>query len=339
MKKKYTIKDIARLANVSVSTVSRVLNDATDVNEKTRQNIKDIIEKVKYNPNPAAMALVNRKTKYVGVAIPSIHHSSISKTVQGIMRVLHEEGYDVILFDFDYDESNALEKRYYETLDQKMIDGLIMITSVADDKDILITSNKVPTVLVERSIPESDITSIIVDENSAMLQIVDYLLRMGHQRIGFINGEKGTSSADRRLKSFEWAMKKRNLVVDADCVRHTKWSLHGGKDAFIELMSRQCQCTALVFASDQMALGAIGGAYEMQISVPEDISIVGFDNYEEGMVTNPPLTTMDYPSVEIGEIAARSVLEKIYDDQAEAKQYVLPLDILIRHSVKDIRNN
>ncbi len=334
MVKKYTIKDIAKKAGVSVSTVSRAINNTDDINIETKYKINEIIKELNYNPNPAAKALVGRSSKYIAIIVPNIHHSVISKMVQGIMTKLEEYGFDVLLL--DYNESREKEEYYCSIIDQKMIDGLIMITSIAKAEDILAISRKIPTVLIERIIESEDIDSVFIDEDSAMYQLLEYLKKKGHHNIGFINGEKGTSSAELRIKSYFESMNKLNLNYDENCIIHTNWSMLGGREAFNKLIKNKCECTAIVCASDQLAMGAIGAAYTLGISVPKNISILGFDNFDDGLISIPPLTTLDYPAYKMGEVAADCILEKIKDGRIKSKKIILPVSLIERDSVKSI---
>lgn len=334
-KRKYTIRDIAARAHVSVSTVSRVINNAEDVNHNTRALVKELIREMNYKPNPAATALVGKSSRYVAVIVPNIHHSTISKTVQGIMKELQAEDFDVLLF--DYDESVEKERHYYELLNRKMIDGLILITSIADETDIREISRKIPTVLIDRVIPGADIDSIVTDEDLGMELLVRHLVSLGHEKIGFINGEKGTSSADQRMESFRKAMTAEGLPLDDRHILHTSWSLTGGRDAFTRLMKNGCEATALIFASDQMALGALGAAYKLGLKVPGDISMVGFDNFKESEVSVPPLTTLDFPAHDVGTEAARCLLKKIGGQgERQARKIVLPVSLLERDSAAPV---
>ena len=334
MNKRYTIKDIARMANVSVSTVSRVLNNASDVNDETRNRITRIIRTLNYNPNPAAMALVNRQSKYIAVVIPNVHHYAHSVMVQGIMDTMHEAGFDVLLF--DYNESSEQEARYYSTLQKKMIDGIIMITSIAPDESIVSIAEKIPAVLIEREVDSPYADSVLIDEDDAMLKMVRYLKSMGHTRIGLINGEEGTTSAEYRSRSFRKTLSLEKLDFRPPCIQHTDWSLKGGKKALISLVDQGFDCTALICASDQLALGALGGAYEKNLHIPEDLSIVGFDNFEGGEISIPPLTTLDFPSREMGQMAANLILERIESNRTEPEKRILRAELLVRESVKDL---
>jgi LacI family transcriptional regulator len=229
-----------------------------------------------------------------------------------------------------------MEKRYFSFLDKKLIDGLIMIASIAEDWEILEMAKKIPTTLIERTIMDSDIDSVISDERCGMEQLIGYLVLNGHTKIGFINGEKGTSSADRRLKAFKVSMESAGLEYIEERVFHAKWSLNGGKETFIRMMENKCDVTAVICASDQMALGALGAAYKLGMSVPKDISIVGFDNFDEGEVSVPPLTTLKYPAFDIGVHAARCLIDRIGNNGKMAENYILPISLLERDSVLKI---
>ncbi len=332
--KKITIKDVAKMANVSVSTVSRVLNNAIDVNPNTRARILEIISKFEYKPNPAAKALVNKICRYVAVVVPNIYHSSISKIVQSIMNVCHENNFDVLLFDFC--NNGVKERRFLQTLDDKLIDGIILITSTGEDSDIIQLASKLPTVAIERCVKSDIVDSVVCDEKKGMNLLVEHLTSYGHKKIAYINGLKESASAKRRLQAFLEATKRHDLLINPDYIVNSPWSLTGGRDVFTRLMKDGCDATAVICASDQIALGAIGAAYQLKINVPEQMSVVGFDNFEAGQVSVPPLTTLDYPSEGIGTYAATQLLRRINDMSVGCGEYVLDINILTRASVGSV---
>ena len=335
--KHITIKDIAKRAEVSVSTVSRVLNNATDVNAETRKKILRIIEELNYKPNPAAMALVKQRNRFIAVLIPNLNHSVISRVVRGIMSEAQKRCIDVLLFDYDYDVS--LEKRHLELLSDKMIDGTIVITSIVPGELIMNLAKKMPVLLLDSFVEGLELDQVDMDDKQGMKILIDHLRSKGHEKIGMITGEIGTTSADLRSNNFKQFLQEYNVDYQYDqYMVSCHWSLMGGYQAFRELVCKKPDITAIICANDQIAIGALGAAFQMGIKVPEQLSIVGYDNFEEGKVSAPPLTTLSNPSELRGELAARFLLDRIENPKAAWQKEILPLNLLERKSVAKVRS-
>ena len=327
-----TIKDVAAKTGVSVSTVSRVLNNAKDVNEKTRTKILQTIAEFNYKPNPAAKALVNQNNRYIAVLIPNLNHSVISRQVRGIMVEAQKKNIDVLIFDYDNDVH--LEIRQLELLSDKMLDGAIVITSVAPEHKLLELAKKMPLVLMECKVTGLEIDQIELDDAFGMKILIEYLRGKGHERIGMLTGELGTYSADVRSSHFKSIMQVLEVKYPyEEYIIDCPWSLLGGFNALQELLRKKPDVTAVIGATDQIAIGALGAAYQMGIKIPEQLSIVGYDNVEEGEVSAPQHTTLSYPAERSGELAAKYLLERIKNPKGVRQRRILPLYLLERRSV------
>lgn len=331
MKEHVTIKDIAQMCQVSVSTVSRVINRSPHVNDTTRGRVLQAMERMNYSPNPAAKALISKNSRLLGVIVPNLNHSVISRMVKGIMQGAQRAGFDVLLFDYDNDP--RIEVRQLELLGEKMLDGVISITSMAPAHMLLDLQDKLPLVLLERTLDGLELGSVQTDDDFGMKLLLSHLVELGHRRIGMLTGEAGTYSAGRRGRFFCGQMARllpdfpvRDYLMDCD------WSMQGGFVGLQELLRKQPDLTAVVCANDQIALGALGCAHQLGVRIPQDLSIVGFDNFDESQYSVPPLTTLSFPAQRLGETAVKFLLERIENPKSPKHNRVLPLTLLRRAS-------
>ena len=331
MKEHVTIKDIAQMCQVSVSTVSRVLNHSPHVNSATRARILQAMERVNYSPNPAAKALISKNSRLLGVIVPNLNHSVISRMVKGVTQEAQKAGFDVLLFDYDNDP--RIEIRQLELLGEKVLDGVISITSIAPAHLLLELQQKLPLVLLERTLDGMELGSVQTDDEFGMKLLVSHLFQLGHRRIGMLTGETGTYSADRRTHYFLQQMSRvlphfpaEGYLIDCD------WSMQGGFVGLQELIRKRPDITAVVCANDQIALGALGCAHQLGIPVPQALSVVGFDNFDESQYSVPPLTTLSFPAQRVGETAAKFLIERISNPNSPKHSRVLPLTLLQRSS-------
>jgi LacI family transcriptional regulator len=330
-KKRITIKDIANSAGVSITTVSRVLNEPESVKSDTRAKVLEIMQDVDYKPNPAAKALGSSRSNFIALVVPNLRNAALVSIIEGVMEELHTNGYEVLLYDFNADA--RMEKQTIEHLNEIIIDGAILFPSLATDEEIRKISTQVPLVVIEREVESHNLDCMLVDELSGMRALVKHLKSFGHKNIGMITGKRGTSTAKRRAEYFRTVMLSNGLEFKEQNIIDTSWSLNGGVEGIHELINRDRYITAMICSSDHIALGALGAAYQMGIRVPQDISIVGFDNSNEGEYAVPPLTTLYHPATQIGTLAARYLLERIENPGKRPESRILPQSLISRQSV------
>jgi LacI family transcriptional regulator len=331
------IKDVAREAGVSITTVSRVLNNPDRVKRATRIKVQETIEKMNYRPDPIAQALVGQRGKYVAIMVPNLRNLAMISIIQGAMEELHVLGYEVLMYDFNSDA--RMEKQMIDMLLGKAIAGVIFFPSLATDEDLEKINNSIPLVVLERGTEDSEFDRVVVDEETGLRLLVKHLEGFGHKNIGMITGKAGTSIAERRKNCFRKVMSQQGFEINERWIIDTDWSMKGGADAFFELLSKDKDITGVICASDVIAQGVLGAAYQIGMNVPSDISVVGFDNIIEGELSVPPLTTLSYPTFQMGSIAARRLMEKISRRDSTPQSRVLPLSIVSRQSVAEPRKD
>lgn len=328
-----TIKTVAKKAGVSISTVSRVLNNPESVTLDKRNRVRRAIEELNYTPNPVARALGSRKVGSIAIVVPTILNPFMSEVMRGIIEVLDEDSYDALVFDSN--EQFEREKVFFQVLPQKMIDGAIFLGASGKELDFDTLAEKLPVALVARSEEPELVDSFIADEKQGMIRLVEHLHGLGHRRIGHIGGSFGSTDAMRRFGFFKEALEEIGIEWNSGNDLFSDWGLQGGYQAMLKLLSRKDHPTALICATDLIAMGALGAAFAAGVRVPEDISVTGFDNAPSSPYLIPPLTTLKYPNYQMGRLAARSVLKQLRsgdDRRARSIRKIIPMELIERRS-------
>jgi DNA-binding LacI/PurR family transcriptional regulator len=332
-----TVKDIAKKAGVSHSTVSRALHSNPLISEETKQRIQQIAVDLGYLPSAAARTLKTNRSQVLGVVLSSIDDPFFSEILQGIEEIIQSSGYSLFIAAAHRDP--AREREIVQTMVEHRTDGVIICsTSFSEERSRQFLRYGVPIVVVNNQAVEDFRYSIYHDDVDGSRQVTRHLIELGHTRIAYIgNSASGRTTLD-RLTGFRQEMESAGLAVPAEYLHEASG---GGTDDglsvaehFLSLPERP---TALVCYNDMVAIGVMKGLQQAGICVPEDISITGFDNIVFSAYTNPPLTTLDQPKRFIGEEAARLLLELLdttANQQAAAHQKVRSLkgQLLVRAS-------
>jgi LacI family transcriptional regulator len=336
MATKPTIKDIARLARVSHTTVSRALNDRPRVSRKTQARIRAIAKRLNYQANVAARSLKIRRTRTLGLVITTMINPFYPELAVGIENTARELGYNIILCSTNYDID--LEKQYIDMLLGKGVDGIIFTSTHMHDPNIEhLINEKFPLILVNRKIYDESVANrvdyVVVDNVQGAFLAVEHLIRMGHQRIGIITGLSQSSASVERLEGVGKALTLYGLEMDSRLVFEGDFLMASGEEA-ARAFSRMTDPPTAVFAvNDYMALGAMEGFIKEGLRIPHDVSLIGFNDIEISRIRNIELTTVGQKTYEMGSIAVRTLIEKI-DEEARGvvKQIILEPELLIRKS-------
>lgn len=331
---KITIAEIAQLANVSKTTVSRVLNNKPDVQPETRDKIKKIIAEYDYHPNAFAKAILNKKSNSIGLLIPYDANYIFSnpfyyEIIRGISQAANKNGYFLM---FCYSEGD----NYITAIKEKRIDGIILISPGSGHKGIIDRIRELDMPLVSTSkIPGvKDIRYVDVDNVHGARMAVEHLVSLGHRRIGFINGPSVLASSEDRLKGYCSVLSDHGIPYDANLVRIGDTSIGSGHKAMESLLNTQ-DISAVFVASDLMAVGVIGAINEHGKNVPNDISVVGFDDIPLAGALNPPLTTIRQFAYEKGAVAT-DMLIKLIGKDSEEQMPRIEAEIIVRYSTKKV---
>ncbi|KGP91203.1 LacI family transcriptional regulator [Pontibacillus chungwhensis BH030062] len=328
-----TIQDVARLANVSIATVSRVLNDQPGYSEKTKQKVLKTIEELGYQPNAIARGLVNRKTSTIGVLFPSVSGLLSAEILHGIEAKAHEHGNSVIVCNTAENREKTI--KYLQVLQEKRVDGLIFVSEAVTDEYYEIFSRMdIPVVLVSTESYHHPLPYVKVDDRHAAYAATRHLIEEGHTNIGMMAGDPDDLIAGwPRIEGYRLAMREAGLSLDDSLIEPCEsFQYKDGKSGFTSLMNRHSELTAIFAASDELAIGAISAAYNKSIHIPDDVSIVGYDNLLLAEMSVPPLTTIAQPFQRMGSRAVQMMVDLINGEDAESA--ILPHELVIRDSVK-----
>ena len=329
-----SIKDVAREAGVSIATVSRVLNDIDVVSEDTKKKVLDAIKKLGYRPNIVARSLKTQRTKTVGILVPDISSGFYPEIVRGAEDVANIYDYNVILCnsDFDYDK----EKDYLRVLKEKMVDGVIYMSSCLEEETLdIINELDLKTVLAESRDKEGRLPSVIIDNVEAAYNATKSLIDKGLKNIAFVGFNKGSVNAwgDRQV-GYEKALEENGLKVDEDLEFFKDLKVKSGYKAVEKFIESGKKFDGVVCSSDEIAMGVINALREKGIRVPEDVSVIGFNDNAVASYFYPKITTVKQPSYDMGSVAMRMLIKMLNNKPLEQDQYVLDYKIINRESTK-----
>jgi len=330
-----TIKDVANLAGVHPSTVSRVINGDSRISEKTKNKVLLIIKKLGYTPNAIARGLKTKRTYTLGMLIPDITNPFFAEIARGAEDTANVNGFNIILCNTD--DKLKKERTYLDILKEKRVDGLILGTAHTKDKSILeLEKNNFPYILVSRNIEGLDKNCIIVDDVAGGIMATEYLIKLGYRKIAHITGPLRVRSAINRLKGYKFALKKHQIEYNEELVEEGDFRIKGGYQAMKKFLELPESPTAIFAANDLMALGAIQAIQKKKYHIPKDFCIIGFDDIRSASFVYPPLTTIRQPMLEMGALAVKMLLRIIEEGEFNQRKIVLKSKLIIRESCKKI---
>jgi len=333
-----TIYDVAKKANVSISTVSRVFNDSPSVSKRTRKKVQKVIEEMNYVPNALARGLVHHSSKIIGLIVSDITNSFFTDVIDGIESVLSEHGFTALLCDTRY--SAEKEIRYISQMLEKRVDGIIVFNTEAGDKALINKVKKIiPIVSVQSGFQGVD--CINTTDEAGAFEAVDYLIKQGHRKIAFLVYNNKHLTVLNRMKGYLSAHRANGITINENYIITprfiSKSATNGGYCMAKELFNKYPEVTAIFAYNDAIAVGVCLAANEMGLKIPDDISLIGFDDIEIASLINPKLTTVAQPLFDIGKSAAELLLKRIKEEKRSITQTILlPTNLVIRDSVRRI---
>lgn len=336
MSERLDLESIARKAGVSRSTVSRVINDSPHVSERTRQHVLAIIEQENFHPNTAARALVKRRTDILGVVIPTSANVFLSDNnyypliLAGLGEAIRQLDYAMLMWlgEVTHDDQHLMRK----LSNPHLTDGLIFV-SLPNDHPLYdkLSRLRQPFVMIDRPFGELENASYVSIDNLRAAEIAtEHLIRLGRRRIAHITGMLTITDACDRLEGYKNALCAAGLPVDSQLIAEGVFNYESGYRAMKQLLPHRPD--GLFAANDTMAAGALHAALEAGLRVPEDLSIVGFDDVDVAMQTTPSLTTIRQPIRAKGEVAARLLVDLINNRVSAPQHVILPTELIIRQS-------
>lgn len=325
-----TIRDVARAAGVSVSTVSRVLNGKDDVAPETAAAVHRVIEELGYASSLAARSLRSRATRVVGVIVQDMWHPFISMVIKGINEVTAAHDYDLLAYASARRSAETLaqwEQRQVAQLNGAVTDGIIVVTPRAATY-----RTAFPVVAVDPNQADAEFPAVISTNRQGVLEAMRYLLALGHRRIGFITGRMDLQSAVRRFDGYRAALEEAGIPFDPALTAEGDYTREKGFAGALRLLLQPDPPTAIMASSDDTALGVYDAAAELGLRIPDDLSVIGFDNTLAGALLNPPLTTVDQFVEKMGALAAEILLQRIQGHPCETRVHKAPTRLVIRQS-------
>lgn len=327
------IKFIAKKAGVSPATVSRVMNRTKPVSPELKEKVMAVVEQYNYHPNSMARGLILKKSCLIGIMTPNVSNAFHSKMIGAIEEEANRAGYNVIVANVHDDFER--QKDSFISLCERQVDGIIMLhENSAEEMRILQENSTVPTVLASIHVPSCQLPCVAIDDKRAAEKAVQLLLERGHTRIGGIFNACYSLGVLRR-EGYENALRNYNITPSPNLTAFAECTIDGGANAAKRLFSLPQPPTALFCVSDEIAIGAIDWLQEAGYKIPEDISVIGFDDIFLSKVFRPRLTTVHQPIQEIGENATRLLLKLINQEALETKHMLLPFEIIERESCKE----
>lgn len=331
---KVTIYDVAKEANVSIATVSKVLNNSGRISEKTRKKVKQIMKELNYQPNMLASALMGKQTKTIGLLIPDLANPFFSELARSIEDRGNELDYHLVICNTDY--NNAKENRYLSLLKQKRVDGFILASGFEKlDKVQELISEEIPVVIVARDFPMFSVNAVALDDFTGGYLAAKHLVDLGHKNIGVI--ARDLWSNRERLRGFHHVLAENHLTLNPNFqfvneVDHIK----AGRNMAAKYIHSDNRPTAIFACNDLLAAGVIQMAKELGLDIPQDLSVVGFDNTSIVSIIEPPLTTIAQPIQNMGK-EVMDLMVSIINEEKDAKSRVTLLpSLVLRKSTKKI---
>lgn len=341
----YTMKDLAKMAGVSTNTVSRALNGKKEISEQTRKRIKELAQELNYTPNSIAASLASQKTKMIGVITPDISDPFHAVQMRGIENTAREHGYSVILINTD--ENPQTELQAVNTFRSIRVAGIILNSVFPGLQHIegLINQNT-PLVLLNRRVAEIDTDYIINDNFLGASLATKHLIELKHTRIAAILGPAHITSVRDRFAGFSKTMEQAGVAVDPELVAYSEsLSPETGETIARRLLALSPRPSAILAYCDTLAIGAYVAALKMGLSVPDDLSIVGYDDIKYALCFEVPLTTVAQPAYQMGQTACNIIVERIKAREEGSilkdlpkKQVVFQPQLIIRKSCGELVN-
>jgi LacI family transcriptional regulator len=325
------MRDVAERADVSVTTVSHVINATRPVSDELRQRVLAVMEELGYQPNRLARSLRRGKTHTIGMIIPDSINPFFAEVARGVEDTSFAQEYSVILCNSDGNLDKEL--LYTNVLIEKQVDGILFVAAGLSTERILeLQARRIPLVVVDRDLPDASVDSVLTDNAQGGWLAARHLIELGHRRIACITGPSDITPSAQRVTGYRQALGESNLALDETLILKGDFQYGSGYRAARQLLATLHPPTAIFACNDLMAVGAMSAAVELGLRVPADLSVVGFDDVRLASFANPPLTTVVQPKYEMGVVAASMLLERMRDLDIPARRRVFETSLQARQS-------
>jgi LacI family transcriptional regulator len=329
-----TIRDVAKAAGVSVSTVSRVLNNKDDVSEETSRKVQSVIKKLGYTSSLAAKSMRSHKANIIGLVVSDVSAPYCVQVMKGIDQAIRALSVDLIIYTGGdtHVKISTREQRYVSLLINGITDGVIVVAPTAST-----FPSASPIVVIDPNKANPNYPSVIALNREGALDGMAYLIGLGHRRIGFISGRSGLQSSAQRLQGYKEGLHQANIQLDPQLIQEGDYTQETGFLCAQRLLSLPTPPTAIFAANDQSAYGVLDAARAAGLCVPADLSVMGFDNNPPSAYCDPPLTTIDQFIEKIGLVATEMLMELIADEGIKNRIHTIPTELVIRGSCRALQ--
>ena len=324
------MKDVAKQAGVSPSTVSRVLTGSAMVSEENRRRVNEAITALGYRPNRVASHLRRQKTHKIGVIVPDIENPTFSEAIRVIEDVAYREGYRVLLCNSE--DQPEKQRAYLETLVDERVEGIILVPFISDGRDVsAVIDRGVPLVAFDRPVADPRADAVLGDDLDTCRRATDYLIEMGHREIAFISGIVELKPGADRLAGYEAAMRKHGLT---EHVVSGGFKTEGGRAAMTSLLACERGMSAVIVSNNMMTIGALRAIRDHEVRVPDELSVIVINDPWWTELLDPPLTAFAFPVRRMAEAAVDLLFERIDGTRTQTKCVVYGGELRIRESVR-----
>jgi DNA-binding LacI/PurR family transcriptional regulator len=330
-----SLKDVAKKAGVSIATVSRVINNATNINHETRHRVQQAMKALDYRPSRIAKRLRSKAVSgnLIGVMVPDISNPFYVDVLSGIEDFMLSHNYLMIMCNFSQDEQK--EQLYLDALVGESVDGLIVAPAhERDEKIMALEKDNIPFVCIDRGLKDGNADLVLVDNDKGAYEAVRFLLESGYKDIAYVSGQPKIPTSRQREQGYRKALEEYHVDFREELVKYGDSTMKSGMLFTHELLTQKIKPDALFTGNNLITLGALQTIAELGLKIPEDIAIIGFDDMPWSATLNPPLTAVRQPAYEIGRRAAELLYQRICEPGRPNVKIVLETELMIRKSTR-----
>lgn len=326
-----TIRDVAKQAGVSFNTVSRVLNNHPHVSPKTRLLVQQSIAELGYTPNNLARSLVSHRSRVIGLVVTDCTNPNTAQQIRAVQQTMSEAGYAVMIFDTQ--EDGDRQREALRILEEQAVDGVVISTAVSSDPNLARLAEKIPVVLLNRTLYNLHTCDAVLNDNLTGAYIAtSYLACIGHTRIAYITADRDISAVHDRLRGYQAALNEAGIEFDPGLVVRTSITVQATEVAARRVMASHYPPTAFFTYNDFMAIGVISTLDQLKRRIPEDVALVGFDDFLYAPYLRVPLTTVAQQTEAMGVAAAQVLLRRLAGETGPPQRIVLAPHLVVRQS-------
>jgi len=333
--KKVTITTVAAHANVSIKTVSRVLNKETPMRDSTRDRVLNVIDSLGYKPSLAAVALAGRQSKLIGLVYSNRSASYVMSIQNGVLRACSEEEYNLVIHPCDAD-SDSIIYEIVSLAKNSNLDGVLLIPPLCDKENLVeaLIENEINVVTLSPAKQNKSVASVSCQDKIAVEAVIKLLIESGHSNIGFIKGDIGQGATEQRFLGYKKSILDSGLTINQDLIQQGDFSFESGKQQGLKLLNLVPRPTAIFASNDYMAAGVISSAFDLGIKIPEELSVIGFDDAPVSRQISPLISTVKQPIEKMAEAATKLLVSKSKNPDIKLKQIEFKAELLFRESHK-----